>query len=204
MKMKYNGIADAAARFVEKEQLKNRSLWKLTADQFANCPDDGDLGWRGEYWGKLMRGACETYLYTRDEELYEILTESVDQLLFYQDGEGRISTYSKEAEFQGWDMWGRKYVLMGLISYYNICREEEKKRKVIQSAERHLDYIMAHVGKESGKKKITETSDIWQGINSSSILEPVVLLYRIVHEKKYLDFAAYIVDCGGAREFNIF
>ncbi|MFQ8883820.1 MAG: hypothetical protein ACLR7W_19255 [Ruminococcus sp.] len=82
MKMKYNGIADAAARFVEKEQLKNRSLWKLTADQFANCPDDGDLGWRGEYWGKLMRGACETYLYTRDEELYEILTESVDQLLF--------------------------------------------------------------------------------------------------------------------------
>lgn len=49
MKMKYNGIADAAARFVEKEQLKNRSLWKLTADQFANCPDDGDLGWRGEY-----------------------------------------------------------------------------------------------------------------------------------------------------------
>lgn len=78
MKMKYNGIADAAARFVEKEQLKNRSLWKLTADQFANCPDDGDLGWRGEYWGKLMRGACETYLYTRDEELYEILTESVD------------------------------------------------------------------------------------------------------------------------------
>ena len=82
MKMKYNGIADAAARFVEKEQLKNRSLWKLTADQFANCPDDEDLGWRGEYWGKLMRGACETYLYTRDEELYEILTESVDQLLF--------------------------------------------------------------------------------------------------------------------------
>lgn len=25
-----------------------------------------------------------------------------------------------------------------------------------------------------------------------------------MHEKKYLDFAAYIVDCGGAREFNIF
>ena len=91
MKIKYNGIADAAARFVEKEQLKNRSLWKLTADQFANCPDDEDLGWRGEYWGKLMRGACETYLYTRDEELYEILTESVEQLLFYQDEEGRIT-----------------------------------------------------------------------------------------------------------------
>ena len=29
MKIKYNGIADAAARFVEKEQLKNRSLCQL-------------------------------------------------------------------------------------------------------------------------------------------------------------------------------
>ena len=44
MKIKYNGIADAAAHFAEKEQLKNRNLWKLTADQFAGCPDDGDLG----------------------------------------------------------------------------------------------------------------------------------------------------------------
>ncbi|MFR6581298.1 MAG: hypothetical protein ACLURP_04200 [Ruminococcus sp.] len=51
--MKYNGIADAAARFVEKEQLKNRSLWKLTADQFANCPDDGILAGEGNTGGSL-------------------------------------------------------------------------------------------------------------------------------------------------------
>ena len=204
MKMKYNGIADAAARFVEKEQLKNRSLWKLTADQFAGCPDDEDLGWRCEYWGKLMRGACETYLYTKDEELYEILTEAVNLLLSYQDEEGRICTYSKEAEFQGWDMWGRKYVLMGLICYVSICREEEEKEKVLQAAKWHLDYIIDHIGAEPEKKNITETSNIWQGINSSSILEPVVLFYRIVPEKKYLDFASYIVTNGGARNFNIF
>ena len=204
MKLKYTGIADTAARFVEKEQLKNRSLWKITAEQFKNCPDDRDLGWRCEYWGKLMRGACETYLYTKDEELYKILKETTEMLLSYQDEEGRIATYSKEKEFQGWDMWGRKYVLMGLIGYYTICTEEDQKTKVIQAAKRHLDYIIAHIGKEPGKKNITETSNIWQGINSCSILEPVVLFYRIVPEKKYLDFATYIVNCGGARDFNIF
>lgn len=204
MRLAYQGIADTAARFVEKEQLKNRSLWKMVAEQFKNCPDDADLGWRCEYWGKLMRGACETYLYTKDEELYEILTEAVNFLLSYQDEEGRICTYSKEAELQGWDMWGRKYVLMGLIYYHSICREEEEKERVIQAARRHLDYIIDHVGAEQEKKNITETSNIWQGINSSSILEPVVLFYRIVPEKKYLDFATYIVNNGGARDFNIF
>ena len=45
MKMKYNGIADAAARFVEKELLKYRCLWIVTADLFGNCPDVGVLGW---------------------------------------------------------------------------------------------------------------------------------------------------------------
>ncbi|MFR6581297.1 MAG: hypothetical protein ACLURP_04195 [Ruminococcus sp.] len=93
---------------------------------------------------------------------------------------------------------------MGLISYYNICREEEKKRKVIQSAERHLDYIMAHVGKESGKRRLQETSDIWQGINSSSILEPVVLLYRIVHEKKVSGLCSLYCRLRWSPEFNIF
>ena len=191
-------------RFVEKEQLKDRDLWKLAAEQYQGTPDDADLGWRGEYWGKLMRGACMTYQYTEDEELYEILTEAVHMLLSTQEADGRISTYSRKEEFQGWDMWSRKYVLLGFIHFYEICREEELKEQVLAAAEHHLSYIIAHVGKEAGKKKITQTSDLWQGINSSSILEPVVRLYVLSSKKEYLDFAAYIVENGGAENFNIF
>lgn len=204
MKAVYHGMADEMIRLVEREQLKDRALWKLVTKQFLGTPDDDDLGWRGEYWGKLMRGACMTWQYTGDSELYDILTDAVKGLLAAQEADGRISTYSREAEFQDWDIWCRKYVLLGLIHFHEICREKELAAEVLEAAGRHLDYIIDHIGAEEGKKKITLTSNIWRGINSSSILEPVVRLYQIKPEKRYLEFADYIVENGGAEGFDIF
>lgn len=125
-------------------------------------------------------------------------------LLSAQDEEGRISTYSKAAEFQGWDLWCRKYVLLGLLHFEEICRDETQKERILEAAGRHLDAIIAHIGPEKGKKKITETSDHWGGINSSSILEPVVRLYQKDPKPQYLKFAEYIVETGGAKGFSIF
>ena len=198
----YNSAADELIRFVEKNQLKDRELWHMIAEQFASSPDDEDNGWRGEYWGKLMRGACMTYKYTRDEELYDCLESSARELLSYQDSLGRFSTYSPEKEFHGWDMWSRKYVLLGFLHFIDICKSEELKKEIISAMCRHLDYIISKIGAD--KLSITKTSEIWQGINSSSILEPVVRMYNLTNKKEYLDFAAYIVENGGADECNIF
>lgn len=204
MEQAYTNITDQMIRLVQDGQLKDRSLWQLAAKQFKGTPDDVDLGWRGEYWGKLMRGACQTWQYTKDEELYQILQESVLDLLSAQDEEGRISTYSKAAEFQGWDLWCRKYVLLGLLHFEEICRDEKQKERILETAGRHLDAIIAHIGPEKGQKNITETSDHWLGINSSSILEPVVRLYQKDPKPQYLKFAEYIVETGGAKGFSIF
>lgn len=204
MEVVYTKNADEMIRLVEREQLTDRSLWTLVVKQFEGTPDDADLGWRGEYWGKLMRGACMTWQYTKDETLYQILQESVTALLDTQDEEGRISTYSKEAEFQGWDMWCRKYVLLGLLHFEEICRDEKQKEQILEAAGKHLDYIIDHIGREEGKKSITKTSDHWLGINSSSILEPVVRLYMKKPDRRYLEFADYIVENGGAQGFDIF
>ena len=53
-----------------------------------------------------------TWQYTGDQELYDILTETVRELLSFQEADGRISTYSRKEEFIGWDLWCRKYVLL--------------------------------------------------------------------------------------------
>ncbi len=205
LRTNYTGISSELIRFVETEQLKDRAMWKLVADQFRKGNvDDADKGWRGEYWGKLMRGACMTWQCTGDEELYEILTETVKDLLTTQDEQGRFSTYTTDAEFHGWDMWSRKYILLGLIHFYEICKEEELKKQVLDAASRHLDYVVAHIGERANQKVITQTSDLWLGINSSSILEPVVRLYKLTQKKEYLDFASYIVENGGAEGFDIF
>ena len=197
----YSGVIDKNIRFIEKVQLLDDELWSLISKQFTFNPDDEDNGWRGEYWGKIMRGACEVYNYTKSESLYNTLEKTVCDIIAAAEDSGRISTYSKENEFHGWDMWSRKYILLGLLHFYDICRSNELKQTVLNTMCAHLDYIIKYVGK--GKIEITDTSEIWQSVNSCSILEPVVRLYNITKNKNYLDFASYIVECGFAKECDL-
>lgn len=200
----YTGIVDDMIRLVESEQLKDKELWRMVVEQFKSDVDDEDNGWRGEYWGKLMRGACAVYSYTYDNDLYSAMRTSVRAIISSADQYGRISTYSTENEFCGWDMWSRKYVLLGLIYFYGICPDKKLRNSVIDAAKGQLDYIIENIGSADGQTQITDTSAFWGGINSSSILEPTVLLYNITNENKYLDFAHYIVENGGAKGFDIF
>ncbi len=201
--LRYTGRLNEQALFIQEWQLKDSALWKKFVNQFRTRPDGADKGWRGEYWGKMMRGACLTYQYTKDEQLYTVLETAVKDLLTTQDELGRISTYPVEAELHGWDMWGRKYVLTGLQHFYDICKDEDLKTKMVVAMSRHMDAIIAKVGGEKDKVAITETSEIWGSVNSCSILEPTVRLYALTDKQKYLDFAEYILSTGGCKEGDL-
>ena len=201
--MTVSGIADDYVSFVLKNQLKDRTVWHKICEVFSTREDIADEGWRGEYFGKLMRGAVYVYRYTHDEELYEILTSAVEDLLPWQDRYGRFSTYTVEKEFCGWDVWARKYVLTGLLHYRAVCRDEALRQKILDALERHLDYIVEKIGGGKGQIPITETSSWWGGVNSCSILEPVVEMYKLTRKKSYLDFAGYIISTGGCRGGNL-
>lgn len=196
---KFYGIADDYARFIEKRQLSDETLWQKFVRVFSEHSDIQDDGWRCEYWGKMMRGACMTYAYTLNETLYRTLTQTVEDLLAVQDAEGRFSGYDIEHEFRGWDMWGRKYVLVGLEYYYEICRDRALKEKIRSAVCRHLDYIIDHVGNAEEQVSITYTSEWWGGVNSCSILEPVIQLYKLTGNESYKGFAEYIVSSGGCK-----
>ena len=86
---------------------------------------------------------------------------------------GRISSYGVSHEFQNWDIWCRKYVLLGMQYYLEICRDEIFSKKVVQNMQSQIDYIISKIGPiEEGKKPITKASGCWRGLNSSSLLEP--------------------------------
>lgn len=86
-------------------------MWKIFFEQFDGLyPDYADMGWRGEYWGKMMRGACFTYRYTKKPELYKVLETAVIGLVANLEKSQRLSTYSPEDEFTSWYMWCRKYL----------------------------------------------------------------------------------------------
>ena len=110
--------------------------------------DDPDKGWRGEYWGKMMRGAAFVYAYSRDPELYAILAETVrDMMSAARENEGgRISSYGKDHEFCHWDIWARKYVLLGMQYFYEICDDVALRERLVASMKVQADCISSTCG----------------------------------------------------------
>ena len=190
----FDGILKDTFDFTFRKQLMDASLWSRFVAQFQPGVDDGNRGWRCEYWGKMMRGAAWVYGCTKDPALYNVLETTIREILTRQDELGRISSYSVENELDGWDLWGRKYVMLGMQYFSEICPDEALKAELLESMKRQADAIIAKIGNGEGKKCISDASRHWKGINSCSILEPFVRLYNLTGEQRYFDFATYIVD----------
>ena len=201
--IKLNGMVDYYVNFVENLHLKDRAIWDKFVKVYTDLADNEDYGWRGEYWGKMMRGACMCYYYSKDSELYNVLTYAVEELLKAQDQLGRFSSYTTKREFNYWDTWGRKYIITGLLHYYDICTDQLLKTRIISALKRHIDYIISKIGKGDGKRDITLTSEVFGGVNSCSILETIIDFYNKTKEQKYLDFAEYIISTGGCANGNL-
>ena len=153
---RFEGAVEWAVDFTMKNQLLDRDMWKLFVEVFTTDIDD-DGGWRCEFFGKMMRGACQIYRYRPDEELYSIIEESVRAILRTQRPDGRFSTYSEEKQFTKWDLWGRKYIITSLMHFVRICKDGELRRRVVAALVKHVDHIAAHIGDGEGKISIVET-----------------------------------------------
>ena len=69
--------------------------------------------WQSEFWGKWIQGAIASYRYTKDPELLSIIQKAVTDLLKTQTADGYIGNYSPDHQLEHWDIWGRKYTLLG-------------------------------------------------------------------------------------------
>ncbi len=198
----YTGCVGQAVHLIRQAQLLNRSLWRRFVQQFREQDADSDNGWRGEYWGKMMMGACFLCQMTEDDALYAVLEETVRDMLSVQDEHGRIATYATGHELHGWDLWCRKYVMLGMEYFLEFCQDSALSGAIIESLCKQMDAILEKAG--PGKTPICEASDLYRGLNSSSILEPVVLLYRLTKKTAYLDLARHIVSCGGTSICDLY
>ncbi|MBO5293795.1 MAG: hypothetical protein J6B71_00895, partial [Clostridia bacterium] len=57
----FNGCADDTVAFLTREALMDKAIWKKFVQVFREQQDGTNYGWRGEYWGKMMRGAAMVY-----------------------------------------------------------------------------------------------------------------------------------------------
>jgi uncharacterized protein len=145
--------------------------------------------WQTEFWGKWYTSAALAYEYNQDPVLGKTLHDAVFSLIPFQDDDGYLGNYSEDCRLKFWDVWGRKYTLLGMLAYLDINNDPT----VLGAAMKLADHLMTEVGPEPGKQKIGMLGN-FRGMPASSILEPIVLLYKKTGEQRYLDFAQYIVE----------
>ena len=143
--------------------------------------------WRSEFWGKWVQGAMSAYRYNQDPALYAKIKDAEEKLVACQTEKGFIGDYVPEKETTNWDIWGRKYTLLGLVKWYRLSGD----KAALKAACRLLDYTLTQVG--PGKKAIYECG-FYKGMPPMSILEPVMFLYGETKNPAYLDFGKYIAQ----------
>ena len=144
--------------------------------------------WASEFWGKWVQGAMSSYRYNHDPELLAKIRDAEEKLMACQLENGFIGDYTPETETTGWDIWGRKYTLLGLLKWYRLSGD----KAALKAACRLLDYTMTQVG-PAPKKAIYECG-FYKGMPPMSILEPVMFMYGETKNPAYLDFARYIAQ----------
>lgn len=146
--------------------------------------------WQTEFWGKYMHSAVPYSFYAKSEKLKEQIKHGVERMLSSQESNGYIGNYPDELRCgEGWDVWGMKYTMLGLLHYYDATNEAN----VLDACRKVCDYVIDEIG-PNGKRgrELWETGN-WSGYASSSILEPVMWLYNRTQDHKYLDFATFLV-----------
>lgn len=197
-------VAERAEAVTEARYLSERAdseVLQEAVDAFRNRVDDrmdNERGfWQGEFWGKWMLGAVQAARYTGSEALRSRIARGAGELIATQDADGYIGTYhdstcgwSDDPERQRlfeWNVWCRKYTLWGLLEAHALLGDEA----ILEAARRFMDHLASQVG--PGGWDIIRTGQ-FAGLPSTSILTPVLFLYRRSGEQRYLDYARYIVE----------
>lgn len=183
------------------EKSVNHRLKKVNYDHLVapfRDRNERDGRWRCEFWGKIVRSAIRSWHAVPDPGLEQLIRKTVHDLCATQTPDGCISSYPAELQTKDWDIWGRKYALLGLCRYY---REIERSEEVRHAVARCLDHLMTQVGPEA--QRIVDCGH-HTGLAASSLLGAVVAAARVTGEKRFLDYAKWIAAQGGSTEGNIF
>jgi DUF1680 family protein len=149
----------------------------------------GQHAWAGEHAGKFLHAACLEWERTGDPKLKARIDHAAKVLIDSQLPDGYLGTYSDDKRWTSWDVWSHKYNLIGLLEYHHATGDAA----ALGACRKMGDLLCNTFGDDSTGKRDILKSGTHKGMAATSVLEPMVVLYRYTGETRYLDFCKYIV-----------
>ncbi|MDD8017217.1 MAG: glycoside hydrolase family 127 protein [Bacteroidota bacterium] len=179
--------------YLEKRLIQNLEERLLKVDEkgllgsYLQRP--GNHPWAGEHIGKYLEAASNVWKYTHDARLKKQMDRMMYTLINTQLEDGYLGTYSPDEYWTSWDVWSHKYNLYGLLGYYTTTGYQP----ALEACKKIGDLLCKTFGNKPGQRDIIDAGT-HIGMAATSVLDPMVELYKYTGEKKYLDFCYYITD----------
>ncbi len=149
----------------------------------------GNHPWIGEHVGKYLETACNVWKNSHDTRVKKQMDRIMYELINSQLEDGYLGTYTRDNYWTSWDVWSHKYNLYGLLAYYKTTGY----LPALEACKKMGDLMCSTFGNNSGQRDIILAGE-HVGMAATSVLDPMVELYKYTGEKKYLDFCYYILD----------
>lgn len=144
--------------------------------------------WIGEHIGKYLESATNIWKKTHDPRLKKQMDRMMLELIHSQLEDGYLGTYIPKEYWTSWDVWSHKYNMYGLLAYYTATGYQP----ALEACKKMGDLLCKTFGYGAGQRDILLAGE-HMGMAATSVLDPMVDLYRFTGQKKYLDFCNYIL-----------
>lgn len=191
-----NGALGSAGNKVLNNYLKETSFSRLV--EIFRLREEKDNGWRCEFWGKVLRGAILLNRFMNDPEMEKIIDDTISDMLSTQKEDGSISSYPADKQLQGWNLWGIKYVLIGLLRY---AQTGKRKEEIAKACSLLLSYVEALMEKDG---KFFPDYGLHTGLPTSSMLGAIVGVWDLTGDPHWKKLAEKLILSGCSTLNNIF
>lgn len=148
----------------------------------------GNHPWTGEHVGKFLHAATMAWVNTGNPRLREKIDRVTTELIACQLPDGYLGTYTADEYWTSWDVWVHKYCLYGLLT----VAEQTGNGAALEAAQKIGNLLCETFGEGEGQRDII-ASGTHVGMAATSVMEPMLLLYRATGSPRYLAFCENLV-----------
>jgi hypothetical protein len=172
----------------------NGELINIFSEKSRNRNERND--WYGEHAGKWLYSTALAVERSNDEQLKTLLFQTADYLVDTQGQDGYLGTYSRERRITNknatthgtsWDTWNLSYMALGLLE----VNKYFPNKKYLDAAKKIGELLLETFG--DGQADITNYGTR-KGMSATIVLEPIIELYKVTTDQRYLDFAELIIQ----------